>query len=821
MHVRPRCDRMSLLTRVMGVLVLLGLTVAAPDVADAQEGAPHLAIEYTVSPEQVSSLFDELTVAITVSGRGGRVGDLPLEVRDRLPRRPLEVVLVVDRSGSMEHDDYRPTRLEAAKRAAEVFLQQIQPGDSAALVSFEAYVTLEAPLAEDRDLSLDALRLLRPDGGTAIGEGVHRAIQVLQEGAKESVKAIVLLSDGASNEGRDPVVAANEARDAGIPVFTVGIGTPGDEFDELTLRSIAETTGGEYLYAPDASELSRVYEQMGGKVINVAGVNASLDIEVTGLLDLDEYTTDGLDEASRNTRLVYRYDQIPVGEAKTIYLRGRPTALLPGERAPVIETVRLTYQSLGSERERVVTAGPVEVEFDDSLLEGDGVRIDRISFDRTETHYPGSNVYLLNDAVRAEIELNRRPQQEIVSHVWARHSAGGGLVISRGFSDDDSITHSLEDSGAVGRYTLTGTIGQDGGPVYDTHEEEFFVVFQAPRKFRDFAEATTVFGEWNPVQGKWGSKTSLHPRHPRILESATKLLALYEQGHPLNSPREAARAMALYLQTTLVTYEEQTPRFNNDHPSDLDILDAGLGDCTDMAALYVSMARALNIPARLVVLKWTPTPRPEAWFSVPSGHAFVEVYVDGEWVHADPTSRSFDDPDMYLRELASHEGFTGGVETSPGVIEFNRRTALKYGVALLHPHPSSNPYLVHRLDEDDEFSTKLTFQNSVAGESRFWLFTGEPKATNVRIRAVEDGGLDVGRVRLDGDQVLEAREKDTADLEIEVPDEIAGSVPTVGFLLLPIELELKYGDGEGGTITKTYPYTVALCRGSGCPEQTQ
>ena len=535
MHVPPRSDRKNLLTRVMGLLVLLGLTIAAPDVADAQESAPHLAIEYTVSPEQVSSLFGELMVTITVSGRGGRVGDLPLEVRDRLPRRPLEVVLVVDRSGSMEYDDYRPTRLGAAKSAAEIFLQQIQPGDSAALVSFEEYVTLDAPLTEDRDLSLEALWHLRPDGGTAIGEGIHRAVQVLQEGASESVKAIVLLSDGASNEGRDPVVAANEARDAGIPVFTVGIGVPGDEFDEFTLRSIAETTGGEYLYAPDASELSRVYERMGGKVINVAGVNASLEIEVTGLLDLDEYSTDGL-WVRRDRQLVYRYDQIPVGEAKTIHLRGRPTALLPGERAPVIHAVRLTHQSLGSERERVVTAGPVEIEFDDSPLQRGGLRIDWISFDRTEEDYSDSDVYLLNDAVRAEIELNRRPRQEIVSHVWARHSAGGGLVISRGSSDDDSISHSLEDSGAVGRYTLTGTIGQDDGLVYDTHQEEFFVVFESPRRFRDYVEATTVFGEWNIAQGKWSSKTSLHPRHPRILESAAELLALHEQSNLLSSP---------------------------------------------------------------------------------------------------------------------------------------------------------------------------------------------------------------------------------------------------------------------------------------------
>ena len=804
MHVRPRCDRMSLLTRVMGVLVLLGLTVAAPDVADAQEGAPHLVIEYQVSPEQVSSLSDELTVAITVSGRGGRVGDLPLEVRDRLPRRPLEVVLVVDRSGSMERDDYRPTRLEAAKRAAEVFLQQIQPGDSAALVSFEAYVTLDVPLTEDRELTLEALWHLRPDGGTAIGEGIHRAIQVLQEGAKESVKAIVLLSDGASNEGRDPVVAANEARDAGIPVFTVGIGVPGDDFDEFTLRSIAETTGGEYLYAPDASELSRVYERMGGKVINVAGVNASLDIEVTGLLDLDEYTTDGLDEASRNTRLVYRYDQIPVGEAKTIYLRGRPTALLPGERAPVIETVRLAYQSLGSERERVVTAGPVEVEFDDSLLEGDGVRIDRISFDRTETQYPDSNVYLLNDDVRPEIELNRRARGEIDS-LAAILGYGSFVGLTRRLGTEvtgDVIRHKLDGPDYVGRYTLMGTLRNEDGLHYDDHRTDFFVVFEPPRNFQVFAEATTVYGDLNFRKGKWTKKTTLHPRHPRILESAAHLLETSEpRGFLFNDPTHAARGMALNLQPDLVAYslERFLPK-DNDHRSDLDILNAGLGDCTDMAALYASMARSLNIPVRLVAFYYD-----DAGSKV--GHAFVEVYLDGEWVHADPTWWSFDETDVYLN--SGRTQFDGSVETSPGVIEYDRRTTLKYSVGLLIPGGGAT--LLHNLDEGNEFSRDLVFQNSAAVKSTLWVFpTGEPKAEDVGIRVMEDGGLDIGRLRLDGDDVLDPGERDVADLEIEVPDEIAESIPPGGERQFEILLEFEYGDSEGGTITKTYPFVVIL-----------
>lgn len=799
MHSRLRCYRMSLLKPVAGVLVLLGLTVAVYEVVGAQEGAPHLRIEYSVSPEQVSSVSDELTVTINVSGRGGRVGDLPLEVRDRLPRRPLEVVLVIDRSGSMELDDYHPTRLEAARKAAELFLQQIQPGDSAALVSFRDYVTLEAELTEDRDLIMDTLRRLRPAGDTAVGEGIHGAVQILQEGESESVKAIVLLSDGASNEGRDPAVAANEARDAGIPVFTVGIGVPGEDFDEFTLRSIAETTGGEYLYAPDASELSRVYERMGGKVINVAGVNAYLEIEVTSLLDLDAYTTDGL-ETSQNARLVYRYDQIPVGEAKTIHLRGRPAALLPGERVAVIAAVRLTYQSLGSERARVVTAGPVEVEFKDSPLEGSDIRIERISFDRSEAQYLDADVYLLNDDVRPGFELNERPRGEIDS--LAAVLGYGNVGLSRILETDvtgDVIRHRIEGPDYVGRYTLVGAVISED-ELLDNHTADFFVVFEPPRKFRNFIEATTTYGDRDFRKLKFTKKTTLNPRHPRILESAALLLrAASDKGDLINSPTHVARTMALDLDTYLVSYSEE----NNNHPSDLDTLNAGQGDCADMAALYISMARALNIPARMVVLQYGDIKKSS--FKNPF-HGFVEVYLDGEWVHADPTWWRFDQTDAYLIEGKDIEGF---VETSPGVLKKDRRTTLKYSVGF----SGGLARLLHNLGEGNEFSTVLVFQNSAAVKRELWPpFTVNTKAKNVRIRVVEDGGLDIGRLRLDGDDVLDPGERDVADLEVNVPDEIADVIPPGGQREFEIVLELRYGDGEGGTITKTYPIEVILRR---------
>ena len=793
-----------ILASILVFLMMSGPVMSGPAGAGAQDGAPRLAVEHEVNPETVSAIFDELTVAITVSGTGGLAGDLPLEVRQGLPRRPLEAVLVLDRSGSMEHSDYQPTRIEAAKTAARTFLKQIQPGDATALVSFNDFVSLDVPLTEDRDLSLVALKRLQPADGTAIGEGLYRAIEVLEAGASESVKAIVLLSDGASNEGRDPRDAANAAREAGIPVFTVGIGTSGDDFDEPTLRHIAEVTGGEYLYAPDEEALSRVYERMGGKVINVAGVNASLEIGTTGLFKVEQHTTEGL-KSSRGGRLVYHWDQIPVGESKTVHLRGRPTALLPGKRASVIESITLTYQSLGSDRERTVVTVPVEIDFEDDVVDK-GYYIDGISFDRTEGGYPGSNVYLRDDDVRADIELDGRPREEITSYASVYHSSGA-VATDWEVSDDRTISHRLEHPGLAGRYIFVGTIGEESGQLYDRHEEEFFVVFEPPRRFSEWATGTTIYGDINLFQRKFSTSTTLHPRHPRILEATAELLALADPTADLSDPKSAAEVLAVNLRGNLVTYHFTVWRTNVDHASDLDILDAGVGDCADLAALFASMARSLNIPVREVVFLY----RGDSL--IKNGHAIAEVYIDGEWVHADPTLTLFDDVDAYL--TATDMRFR--VETSPGVVEYDRPLTLKYSVGLMSPDPDQ--ILQHDLADGDEFSVQLELGNVSAEESRLGIFgTGEPRAEGVRIRVLEDAGLDIDRPRLENGPVLDPGERDTAGLEIRVPDHIAEDVPAGGYRLLNIELELEYGDGVDDTITKTYPFQVGLVRWADKPD---
>ena len=144
----------------------------------------------------------------------------------------------------------------------------------------------------------------------------------------------------------------------------------------------------------------------------------------------------------------------------------------------MIKSITLTYQSLGSDRERTVVAGPVEVDLEYDFLES-RYDIDGISFDRTEVGYPGSNVYLRNDDVRADIELDRRPREEITSYASVYHSSGAAAA-NQEVSDDRTISHRLEHPGLAGRYTLTGTIGEESGLLYDTYEEKFFVVFNPP-----------------------------------------------------------------------------------------------------------------------------------------------------------------------------------------------------------------------------------------------------------------------------------------------------------------------------------------------------
>lgn len=201
------------------------------------------------------------------------------------------VVLVVDVSVSMNAVDVAPSRLEAAKKAIGSFVDSVPSQVRVGLVSFSDDPVVLASPTTDREQLRNAIASLSPGYGTAIGDAVARGVDLVQlstgeagatAGAAKKAGAVVLLSDGSQTRGvLEPLQGADLARQAGIPVHTIALGTEqgtvtinrgGIDFlvpvppDRETLAKIAEATGGTTFEATDADRLSSVYKQLGSVV---------------------------------------------------------------------------------------------------------------------------------------------------------------------------------------------------------------------------------------------------------------------------------------------------------------------------------------------------------------------------------------------------------------------------------------------------------------------------------------------------------------------------------------------------------------------------
>jgi Ca-activated chloride channel homolog len=191
------------------------------------------------------------------------------------------VMLVIDVSGSMQATDVSPTRLDAARSAAQSLVDSLPPNASVGLIAFNASAFVIAPLSSDRDALRAGLQSLRPRGGTAIGDGVNLALDQL--GAPTSgpwgphpPSMIVLLTDGVSNAGAPPEEAAARAAAEHVAVNAVGVGSRGAQpvfvlgqdvggVDEQALQSMAQQTGGKYFFASEAGQLQQIYSSLGSQ----------------------------------------------------------------------------------------------------------------------------------------------------------------------------------------------------------------------------------------------------------------------------------------------------------------------------------------------------------------------------------------------------------------------------------------------------------------------------------------------------------------------------------------------------------------------------
>jgi Ca-activated chloride channel family protein len=219
------------------------------------------------------------------------------------------VILAIDVSGSMQAEDLKPNRIEAAKEAAKAFVARQGEDVSVGIVSFAGDASLVQSPTTDHDLVIKAIDRLRTQRATAIGRGILTSLDAIFENDEEippSVQAlqrleetggqgpmpsappggtlnapatIILLSDGQNNQFPAPLQIIGEAISRGIRVYTVGVGSAEGtilrlqgrqirtRLDEATLKQIAELTEAEYFNASNSADLREVYEKLSTQLV--------------------------------------------------------------------------------------------------------------------------------------------------------------------------------------------------------------------------------------------------------------------------------------------------------------------------------------------------------------------------------------------------------------------------------------------------------------------------------------------------------------------------------------------------------------------------
>lgn len=199
----------------------------------------------------------------------------------------IDIMLALDISTSMLSEDLKPNRIEAAKDVAANFIAG-RPNDNIGLVIFASQSFTQCPMTTDHSVLLNLFRNVNCtlaqrgiiEDGTAIGMGLANAVSRLKDSHAKS-KVVILLTDGSNNSGDiSPATAAEIARNFGVRVYTIGVGTNGSapypmpvaggvqymnipvEIDTKTLEGIANTTGGKFYRATNTRSLENIYNDI-------------------------------------------------------------------------------------------------------------------------------------------------------------------------------------------------------------------------------------------------------------------------------------------------------------------------------------------------------------------------------------------------------------------------------------------------------------------------------------------------------------------------------------------------------------------------------
>ncbi len=259
-------------------------------------------------------------------------------IYEDVKRKGLDLLFAVDTSRSMLSNDVQPNRLERVKLAAQDLVNQLQ-GDRVGLIAFAGRAFLQAPLTIDYEAAVESINDLDtktiPEGGTNISEAINLAVNTFGKSAAGN-RALIIFTDGEELNG-DAAKTAKSATDAGVRIFTVGVGTPqgslipinsddgGTAFvkdsagqvvksklDEKRLREVAQATGGFYLHLDDGPRtMSQLYSQ-GLANMKAADIDARL-----GRRPIERY------EWPLGAAMLALTMSILIGERKKVHVRAR------------------------------------------------------------------------------------------------------------------------------------------------------------------------------------------------------------------------------------------------------------------------------------------------------------------------------------------------------------------------------------------------------------------------------------------------------------------------------------------------------------------
>lgn len=194
----------------------------------------------------------------------------------------IDIAMLLDISGSMLAEDFRPNRIEAAKQVASDFIDG-RTTDRIGLVIFSGQSFTQCPMTTDYRVLKGLIRQVKPgmvEDGTAIGLAIAQGVNRLKD-SKAKSKVMILLTDGVNNRGEiDPITAAQIAQTFDIRIYAIGVGTIGEapypvqtpfgtryqnvpvDVDEKTLQKIAEMTSGQYFRATNNRSLKAIYQEI-------------------------------------------------------------------------------------------------------------------------------------------------------------------------------------------------------------------------------------------------------------------------------------------------------------------------------------------------------------------------------------------------------------------------------------------------------------------------------------------------------------------------------------------------------------------------------